>query len=103
VLPVAAVIAVLFAFNYKNKKTVNNDPIIKSDFRITLVVDAGHGGVDPGAKSPDGKYTEAQIALDVSKRIRDLSGEYNINAIMTREDDVLPGNAKNITDALKRE
>ena len=66
------------------------------------MVDAGHGGIDPGAKSPDGKYTEAQIALAVSKRIRDLAEEYNINAIMTREDDELPGNSKNINDALKK-
>ena len=43
VLPVAAVIAVLFAFSYKNQKEETSDSIIKSNLRITIVVDAAHG------------------------------------------------------------
>jgi N-acetylmuramoyl-L-alanine amidase len=62
-------------------------PVIRSE-RITIVVDAGHGGVDPGAISRSGHY-EKNIVLDVARRVqRHLvqSGRYRV--VMTRETDV---------------
>jgi N-acetylmuramoyl-L-alanine amidase len=101
VLPVAAVVAALFAFSYKKMKA-ENDTVIRSKEPITIVIDAGHGGIDPGAKSVDGKYTEAELALEISKLIQELSQDFNINVVMTREDDKLPGAAITIPEGLNK-
>src|SRR5688572_22712393 len=84
VLPLAAIIVGLFAFTYKNK--VNNKAIW-SEKPITIVVDAGHGGNDPGAMSIDKKISEAEISLEIAKQIQKLANEYNINVVMTRENE----------------
>jgi N-acetylmuramoyl-L-alanine amidase len=97
VLPVAAFVLTLFAFKYKNK---NREAIMLANDAITIVVDAGHGGIDPGVKSPDNKYTEAQLNLALSKTIQSLANEYNVNVIMTRESDQLPDGATIIQQGL---
>ena len=63
----------------------------KSDtarFRFkTLVIDAGHGGKDPGAH---GKYsTEKSVTLAIAKKLRKAIAEEmpSVNVIMTRSDD----------------
>jgi N-acetylmuramoyl-L-alanine amidase len=43
-----------------------------ADPRLPLVVvDAGHGGHDPGAISPDGRHREEEITLAIARAIRD--------------------------------
>ncbi|MEM7415047.1 MAG: N-acetylmuramoyl-L-alanine amidase [Gemmatimonadota bacterium] len=52
-----------------------------------VVIDAGHGGADPGSLSPDG-LLEKDIALAVALRLRDeLQGEDDLEIVMIREDD----------------
>ncbi len=56
--------------------------------RPTIVIDAGHGGVDPGAIGISGIY-EKTIALDAAKLLRDrltATGRYRV--LMTRDRDV---------------
>lgn len=90
VLPVAVLIITAFAFKYKQA----DDPSVAlSKSALTIVIDAGHGGIDPGVESPDGKFNEAHLSLEIAKKIKELSSEYNINVVMTREDDALPGSA----------
>jgi N-acetylmuramoyl-L-alanine amidase len=53
----------------------------------TIVIDPGHGGLDPGATGHHG-LKEKDVALDIARRLRDklaLSGNYRI--LLTREDD----------------
>jgi N-acetylmuramoyl-L-alanine amidase len=51
-----------------------------------VVIDAGHGGHDPGAKS--GNLSESQIVLDVALRLEKLLlAEPGIEVIMTRRTD----------------
>jgi N-acetylmuramoyl-L-alanine amidase len=97
VLPIASVLVVLFAFKYRNSNDLH---VVRTDETFTIVVDAGHGGIDPGAKSPDGRYTEAGLNLELAEKIEALAHEYNVNVIMTREDDRLPGDAVNISEGL---
>ena len=99
VLPVAAVVVTLFAFKYKHQE----QPITiqLSDRQLTIVVDPGHGGMDPGTIEPGKKHSEADIALDISQAIRDLAPEYNVRVVLTRDADVLPGGAANKEDGLK--
>jgi len=54
----------------------------------TIVIDAGHGGKDPGAIGYTGTK-EKDIALDVAKRLeKKLSKNMNVKIIMTRNEDV---------------
>jgi N-acetylmuramoyl-L-alanine amidase len=53
----------------------------------TIVIDPGHGGIDPGATGQQG-LKEKTVALDIARRLRDklaMSGNYQI--LLTREDD----------------
>jgi TonB-dependent SusC/RagA subfamily outer membrane receptor len=97
VLPVAAVVVTLFAFSYHKDKPV----LVKSLDPITIIIDAGHGGIDPGAKSPDDRILESKLALELAKTVKQLAPEYNINVVMTREDDRLPGGATTKEDGLR--
>ena len=101
VLPVAVILAALFAFSYKNKKE-KDDNSLKPNDPITIVVDAGHGGSDKGALTPDGLKTEASLALEISKTVQQLAAGYNINVVMTRDNEALPGGATNKEDGLKK-
>ncbi len=52
----------------------------------TVVIDAGHGGSDSGARSPSTGDLEKNLALDVAKRVqRELSGQFR--TVMMRSDD----------------
>lgn len=53
----------------------------------TIVIDPGHGGIDPGATGPQG-LKEKDVVLDIARRLRDklaASGEYRV--LLTREED----------------
>lgn len=67
----------------------------------TIVVDPGHGGIDGGAH---GAVThEALVALKIGLKLRDLIKEElpDINVLMTRESDELPGGLSNKNAALR--
>lgn len=70
-------------------KSVARIKEVKSQWEIdTIVLDAGHGGKDPGTI---GKYgtKEKTVVLDVVKRIgRLLTKNTNMNVIYTRDEDV---------------
>jgi N-acetylmuramoyl-L-alanine amidase len=52
----------------------------------TIVVDAGHGGHDPGAIGRGG-LREKAVTLDVARRLRDLLMTDGFQVVMTREGD----------------
>ena len=61
---------------------------VKERWRLdTVVLDAGHGGKDPGAI---GKYgtQEKDVALDITKRAGDLLEKSGIKVVYTRDEDV---------------
>ncbi len=67
----------------------------------TLIIDPGHGGLDPGAK---GLFTkEAQLALEVSLRLGDTMAKAypDMKIIFTRTTDILPGNSPTKDAGLK--
>lgn len=51
-----------------------------------VVIDAGHGGDDPGAKSPLG-LLEKEINLDVALKLKKYLSRVGVYCIMTREND----------------
>jgi N-acetylmuramoyl-L-alanine amidase len=66
-------------------------PAARSDPRPMIVVDAGHGGVDPGAKSVSGIYEKELMlsyALELEKALL-ASGRYRV-ALTRRDDRFIP-------------
>ena len=53
---------------------------------MKVCIDAGHGGKDSGAVG--GGIKEKDIALSISKKLRDYLKSYNVDVYMTRETDV---------------
>lgn len=51
-----------------------------------VVIDAGHGGKDPGAVGPTG-LKEKDITLDVAQRLNKYLKSKNIKTVMTRDSD----------------
>ncbi|WP_294199821.1 N-acetylmuramoyl-L-alanine amidase [uncultured Sphingomonas sp.] len=59
-----------------------------ADNRPLVVIDAGHGGVDPGAINPVTGLREKDVTLAIAKAIRDtLVASGRVRAALTREDD----------------
>ena len=57
------------------------------DGRVTVVIDPGHGGVDPGAVR--GAHTEADLVLTFSRELRDaLRRTGLVDVVLTREADI---------------
>jgi N-acetylmuramoyl-L-alanine amidase len=58
-----------------------------TDRDIVIVIDAGHGGEDPGSVGPSGSY-EKNITLGIAKRLESLiNKEKGMRAVMTRTGD----------------
>lgn len=53
-----------------------------------IVLDAGHGGIDPGALSNDKTTLEKDINLQIALKLRELLESSGALVILTREDDV---------------
>lgn len=58
---------------------------VSDSTKHTLVLDAGHGGMDGGAVAADGT-TEQDINLNIALTCRDLARFLGISTVMTRED-----------------
>lgn len=85
VLPLLATVVLLFAFKVQHRPeiTIQDVTIAAAPFRV--VIDAGHGGEDPGLQV--GLAAEKDITLTIAKKIQSLSSKYNIEVVLTRNDD----------------
>ena len=80
-----------FTSNFEDQKMIKTVDLSnekeKWEFK-TIIIDAGHGGKDPGAVGYRGTK-EKDIALDVAKRLeKKISRNMNVKVIMTRDEDV---------------
>lgn len=64
--------------------SVNSDQA--KNAKYTIVVDSGHGGIDPGKVSADGVY-EKDINLAIALKLRDELRKRDCQVVMTRESD----------------
>ena len=56
--------------------------------RPIVVLDAGHGGRDPGAKGVSGSTTEKELTLALARELRDeLAERGSVRVALTRDDD----------------
>ena len=51
-----------------------------------VIIDPGHGGLDPGAIGPSG-IQEKIVALGISRHLRDVLSSYGLEVILTRDCD----------------
>lgn len=52
-----------------------------------IVLDAGHGGKDPGARNSALKLEEKALTLQVARRLQPILGKSGYAVVLTREDD----------------
>ncbi len=72
--------------------------------RPLVVIDAGHGGHDPGSQSADGRHKEKDVALGIARAIRDeLVSSGRVRVALTRSDDrfLVLGERREIARRLK--
>ncbi|MBA2499457.1 MAG: N-acetylmuramoyl-L-alanine amidase [Chitinophagaceae bacterium] len=84
VLPICALVVSLFAFTYKSQEVF---PELLPGEKITVVIDAGHGGNDHGANA-NAIILEKDINLALAKAVVEMNEDPNIEIILTRESDV---------------
>ena len=70
------------------EKPMTNKPVNNKTGRlITIAIDAGHGGEDPGAKGASGS-NEKDITLGIAKKLKErIDAEPNMRGILTRDGD----------------
>lgn len=70
------------------EKPMTNKPANNKTGRlITIAIDAGHGGEDPGAKGASGS-NEKDITLGIAKKLKErIDAEPNMRGILTRDGD----------------
>ena len=94
-LPLLLILFCAFAFKTGRHYNFYNN----TGDEITVVIDAGHGGSDPGARNADG-HTEKELTLSIAQKIKNLGNEYGVKVVMTRDEDIQPGNELNNRDGL---
>jgi len=80
------VLALLFVFcgviEIRSTSSTNT-PII---YDYTIVIDAGHGGIDPGGIGIKTKVKESDLNLAISKKLEKYLLSFGVRVIMTRND-----------------
>ena len=87
--------------NDKETEKIDEHNVFKD---ITIVIDAGHGGYDPGKVGINNKL-EKDLNLEISLKLRDKCEEAGMNVVMTRSlDETLAetGTNKKISDMENR-
>ncbi|ASS75163.1 hypothetical protein CIG75_09330 [Tumebacillus algifaecis] len=83
-LPLSLIL--LFAFLVSPFSPVKKALTLPSKVPAYVMIDAGHGGYDPGVLSGD--LRESDLTLAISKEVQAALREKNIVAVMTRTEDI---------------
>ncbi|MFT3679211.1 MAG: M56/M15 family metallopeptidase [Ferruginibacter sp.] len=102
VLALPLLLFVITAFTLKSKFSGNNQFTRYTGEPVTVVIDAGHGGKDFGAVSTNGSIYEKDVVLAITKKVKALNSNSQINIILTREDDVYQTPQEKVTFAKQK-
>ncbi len=80
-----SVLATGVYYVWRKEATVSASLSGRPDY--TVVIDAGHGGIDGGTQSASG-VLEKDINLNIALMLRDILNSFGIKTVMTRETDV---------------
>lgn len=78
----------------------NNKVSASGTLNYTIVLDAGHGGIDGGCEGVNTRITEAEINLKVTKKLEKLLTGFGFNVVLTRKD---AGGLYSITSSNKKQ
>ena len=81
VLPLLVLVFAAFTFKAKTSTSFYHGK------KITVVIDAGHGGKDLGATTSDGIF-EKDLALAIAKKVKELNSNDAIEIVLTRNEDM---------------
>ncbi len=81
--------------------SVSGVPVVSSAGK-TIVLDAGHGGEDPGAVSSFNGIKEKDVTLIIANKTKELLEKAGYKVIMTRTDDILDYDDENASMTAKR-
>lgn len=70
--------------------------------QLSVVLDAGHGGIDTGAESPDGSVNEKTLTLKTAETVGKLLSDNGVHVTYTRTEDKLLA-LKDVTAAAQKE
>jgi len=92
------VFSIGFAVDYSKPAAGTNDQTSEQQPVRTVILDAGHGGEDPGAVSDYSGLKEKDINLNIVMLVKNLLEKDNYKVILTRDSDqlVYSADAKNI-------
>ena len=82
---VTATFGIVQAFLERNFTLVSSDSV---DDKVTIVIDAGHGGEDGGAVGTNGTL-EKTINLEIAYALYDIFTLTDVDVVLTRDDDSL--------------
>lgn len=83
---VILVLAVLIIISRSVSKYVTSDKV--KNQKMTVVLDAGHGGSDPG-KIGVNDVNEKEVNLAIAEKVQKLLKKEKIDVVMTREEDTM--------------
>nr|WP_176698625.1 N-acetylmuramoyl-L-alanine amidase CwlD [Romboutsia sp. D33t1_170424_H2] len=83
---ISIILVVVFSFEIQSvsQESMEYMPVTKK----TIILDAGHGGIDPGALNEDKSITEKDVNLSITLKLRELLESSGGLVILTREEDV---------------
>lgn len=81
------------SYGYKNSWAEDASNNIDNGL-ITVIIDAGHGGIDPGATANG--LIEKELNLAVAKKLETFLKLANVNVVLTRNDDILLGDGDTV-------
>ena len=87
------------AFGVKLNQQIIAHPLFHNK-SITIVVDAGHGGIFSGATGRNG-ILEKDLDLSIARKIQQLGKDYNVNVVMTRDKDATVENSTSLKEDLQ--
>jgi N-acetylmuramoyl-L-alanine amidase len=82
-LPIMALLTMLLAFRFNDRNSINIEPL---NDKYTIIIDAGHGGSDAGTSI--NKLSEKDLALNITKAIKELNTDPSLEIILSRDQDI---------------
>lgn len=70
-----------------NADTTEDTSSSKIDGKLVILLDAGHGGNDPGSSSLDGTYNENWLNMEVARCVEQILTAQGVQVIMLRTED----------------
>lgn len=86
IMTVLILMASVYFIAYQRTEQASSDRIVNEKRKPCVVIDAGHGGADPGKVGINGAL-EKEINLKIAKKLQEFLEQEDIEVVLTRESD----------------